>query len=75
MIVFTIAAFSVIIAGVVLFGAADTWRHGQPRLALALLAVSAAVGLLSFAAIRGVVTNVDPLEWVRQPVPCGFVGC
>jgi hypothetical protein len=74
-IVFTIAAFSVLLTGVILFGAADTWRHGQSRLALALLGLSVAAGLFSFVAIRGVVTNSDPMSWVRQPVPCGLVGC
>ena len=72
---FTIAAFGVVITAGILFGAEDTWRHGRPRLALAWLAVSVAAGLFSFAAIRGVVTNTEPMSWVRQPIPCGFIGC
>jgi hypothetical protein len=73
--VFAIAAFSFVIIAAVAYGAIGNWRRGDKKIAVALIALEVLPSLIAAGAIYRLVTNDDPLDWIRYPVPCWLGAC
>jgi hypothetical protein len=71
---FTTAALGAAIFLVALYGGIANWKRDR-KWAIGLIALNVLPALLIAAAIHGLVTNQDPLDWIRQPVPCRFGVC
>ena len=67
---FTTAAFSCVVVAAVFYGASENWRRADTKMVIALVALGAFLSLLAAGAIYRLATNNDPINLIRQPIPC-----
>ena len=67
---FTLAALMVIGLAISVYAVGSAWWQGKRREAAMFLIGVAIAGSLAFVAIRGLINNKDPMNLIRQPMPC-----